>query len=91
MKEMDPQEPRSKPGRPLLTVSLNEVGHGAVFLDDEEISRACCAVRIESRVGEATKATIEVIAPRIEFQGEAEVELVDVTTMPTEDRPTGPS
>jgi hypothetical protein len=64
----------------LKVTTRNGAGHSTdVELDDQRISSALRGVDLHLKVGELNSATLELFAPAIEFDGEAEVQLPEET------------
>lgn len=50
-------------------------GRGSITVDGVDLSLAVNAVEIQSQVGDTTRMTLSLVAPRIEFDGQATIDV----------------
>jgi hypothetical protein len=71
----------SSPRPALREVQLvvDPAGRGSIVVDGVDLGFAVNAVELQSQVGDATRMNLSVVAPRIEFDGQATIEVRDPT------------
>lgn len=54
-------------------------GRGSIVVDGVDLSLAVNGVELQSQVGDTTRMSLSLVAPRIEFDGQATIEVRDPT------------
>jgi hypothetical protein len=63
----------------LKMVTKGNFGQATIELDGQEIQRGVCALDLHLVAGEPNRATVELVAPSMEVEGEFEIRLPEET------------
>lgn len=63
----------------IVELRIDPSGRGSIVVDGVDLSLLVNSVDVRSRVGDTTSMTVSLVAPRVDFQGAATVEVVGET------------